>query len=334
MIFKYLVTTRTIMSHVTINVMELITAIYRPPSLDVDDYTQNLDKYLNDLQTEDIDIYLGDINIDLLKQDNSKTNDYLNILNTRGYVSFINTATRKTDTTATDIDHIFVKTKSDVNKNYNIISAGMNNEQKLEAAWSSKKIIALCSPYKRHQATSFQFRVEYHQDLFYCYSDFFLNTRKFVAPKSSHIFVTPISPPPIKLENLYKYGFIGNNQILVETKLAESTSVKPSESSINPKVVPVQWTTYLADIDKAKILDVVKTMPIKNSSGLDGIPIKVLKTVAPVIVHLLCFLCASVVPVYKQGQCEVIENYRPISILSVFSKVFGKTASKNDKVFE
>nr|CAI5855928.1 unnamed protein product [Callosobruchus analis] len=64
---------------------------------------------------------------------------------------------------------------------------------------------------------------------------------------------------------------------LVETKLAESTSVKPSESSINPKVVPVQWTTYLADIDKAKILDVVKTMPIKNSSGLDGIPIKVLK---------------------------------------------------------
>nr|CAI5865871.1 unnamed protein product [Callosobruchus analis] len=61
-----------------------ITAIYRPPSLDVDDYTQNLDKYLN-----------GDINIDLLKQDNSKTNDYLNILNTRGFVSFINTATRK-----------------------------------------------------------------------------------------------------------------------------------------------------------------------------------------------------------------------------------------------
>nr|CAI5841873.1 unnamed protein product [Callosobruchus analis] len=43
-----------------------ITAIYRPPSLHVDDYTQNLDKYLNDLQTEDIDIY-----IDLLKQDNT-----------------------------------------------------------------------------------------------------------------------------------------------------------------------------------------------------------------------------------------------------------------------
>ncbi|VEN39701.1 unnamed protein product [Callosobruchus maculatus] len=53
-----------------------ISAIYRSPSMDVDDYINSLDEYLNDLKTEDMEIYLGDINIDLLKQDN-KENKYL-----------------------------------------------------------------------------------------------------------------------------------------------------------------------------------------------------------------------------------------------------------------
>nr|CAI5844172.1 unnamed protein product [Callosobruchus analis] len=72
-----------------------ITAIYRPPSLDVDDYTQNLDKYLNDLQTEDIDIYLGDINIDLLKQDNINEIDKNDALTTGVKVWLHNSHTRK-----------------------------------------------------------------------------------------------------------------------------------------------------------------------------------------------------------------------------------------------
>ena len=38
---------------------------------------------------------------------------------------------------------------------------------------------------------------------------------------------------------------------------------------------------------------------------------------------------AKVMPIFKSGNKESIENYRPISILSVFTKVFGKVMYKH-----
>jgi hypothetical protein len=77
----------------------------------------------------------------------------------------------------------------------------------------------------------------------------------------------------------------------------------------------------------------------KNSSGYDEIDSKFLKTCASVISHPLSFICnhsiykgiftdglkiAVVIPLHKKGDKTNVTNYKPISLLMVFSKVFEK----------
>ena len=81
----------------------------------------------------------------------------------------------------------------------------------------------------------------------------------------------------------------------------------------------------------------------KNSSGPDKISTNLLKYIAPSIMRPICHLfdlsfktgyiptnlkTAKVVPVFKSGEAESFNNYRPISLLSSFSKLLEKVAAK------
>ena len=81
----------------------------------------------------------------------------------------------------------------------------------------------------------------------------------------------------------------------------------------------------------------------KNSSGPDKISTNLLKYIAPSIMSPICHLfdlsfktgyiptnlkTAKVVPVFKSGEAESFNNYRPISLLSSFSKLLEKVAAK------
>jgi len=73
--------------------------------------------------------------------------------------------------------------------------------------------------------------------------------------------------------------------------------------------------------------------------GHDGIPIRFVKRVSEYIYRPLSFLyntsivygtfpyemkIAKVMPLFKGGKRELVSNYRPISLLSTFSKIFEK----------
>ena len=90
---------------------------------------------------------------------------------------------------------------------------------------------------------------------------------------------------------------------------------------------------------------VVKTlmnMKNKNSSGMDGISIRFLKDSLPVLAFYLTVIIntsiitgvvpdkwkhAIVCPLLKQGDVEDPSNYRPISLLSVLSKILEKVVA-------
>ena len=42
-----------------------------------------------------------------------------------------------------------------------------------------------------------------------------------------------------------------------------------------------------------------------------------------------CLKHASVIPIYKKGPKDIISNYRPISLLNVYSKIFEKIMKFN-----
>jgi len=83
----------------------------------------------------------------------------------------------------------------------------------------------------------------------------------------------------------------------------------------------------------------LKRLKKKKATGLDGIPPKFLKEISPIIAKPVCFIInlslescqipnewklAKIVPIHKSGNISEANNFRPISILPVLSKVLER----------
>jgi Notch-like protein len=83
----------------------------------------------------------------------------------------------------------------------------------------------------------------------------------------------------------------------------------------------------------------IKTIRIKNSCGYNEISNQIIKLSAPFIISPLTYICnavlgtgvftdrlkyATVKPIFKKGNTQEISNYRPISLLTSFSKIMEK----------
>lgn len=86
-----------------------------------------------------------------------------------------------------------------------------------------------------------------------------------------------------------------------------------------------------------EVCEISKQIKNKHSSGIDEIPTSIVKVSIPTIAKVLCHLInnsfkygifpdqlktALIKPLYKKGDPNSIENYRPISLLPSFSKIF------------
>ena len=93
---------------------------------------------------------------------------------------------------------------------------------------------------------------------------------------------------------------------------------------------------YLQDCDAEEILEIVKQLENNKSSD---IPIRVIKKSAHVFCHTLSqyfnilmkagqfpdvLKLGKVTPVFKKGNPEILGNYRPVSTLPIFGKIFEK----------
>lgn len=86
-----------------------IFAMYRPPSTDVDMFLESFADYLGNIRmSTSTFLIVGDLNIDLLSDNNTSTT-YRNLLESEGFVSVINEPTHVVNNTHTIIDHIFIR---------------------------------------------------------------------------------------------------------------------------------------------------------------------------------------------------------------------------------
>lgn len=88
-----------------------IVALYRSPSSCPLAFNYHLEQFLiNTKEKCDINLLVGDININIFDDNNEYCQQYLNTLSEFGYISAINKFTRIQGETKTCIDHIFIKT--------------------------------------------------------------------------------------------------------------------------------------------------------------------------------------------------------------------------------
>jgi len=109
--------------------------------------------------------------------------------------------------------------------------------------------------------------------------------------------------------------------------------------NFNQPFKDISWT-YTSAKEINKIIDSLKD---KNSSGYDEISTKIIKISKPFIIFPFISICNKMLvqgiyperlkfslikPIYKSGDKYSPSNYRPISLLPVFSKIFEKVIYK------
>jgi len=98
-------------------------------------------------------------------------------------------------------------------------------------------------------------------------------------------------------------------------------------------------STKLNFVSPKEIEYVVSSLTTEDSHGYDGISTKILKQNIPYILPSLTYICnlmistgifptrlkyAEIKPLYKKGEMANISSYRPISLLTSFSKILEK----------
>ena len=113
----------------------------------------------------------------------------------------------------------------------------------------------------------------------------------------------------------------------------QSTDTCNSERDVNP---PKEYF-HFSDITIDNVFIRLQKLNASKATGMDGIPAKILKVIASFIAPSLTFIfnlsirtgtyidewkLARVIPIYKSEDKRKCENYRPISVLPIVSKIF------------
>ena len=104
----------------------------------------------------------------------------------------------------------------------------------------------------------------------------------------------------------------------------------------------MQVNFVIAHISNEEILDTINSLEIK-STGPSSIPLKLLSLIPDLIIIPLAYIInmsllsgeypdllkvVKVIPIHKGGSTQEVNNYRPISLLSIFDKIIEKLMHK------
>ena len=118
-----------------------------------------------------------------------------------------------------------------------------------------------------------------------------------------------------------------------------AANIDNSEFSYTEYVNRAESRFQFDPVDASQVYKLLQSLSISKATGIDRIPAKVLRLAAPVISWSLASIfntsiasktfpiewkVARVSALHKKGPRNIMDNYRPISILPVISKVFEK----------
>lgn len=115
-----------------------VIGIYRSPSTSTTLFIKELDCLLASQPVVSHQICIGDININILKDQYLNT-EYLNMLYSNGYISLVNCPTRVTSTSASCLDHIFIKSIKPVIPVVGVYQTSITDHYPVFFGWKSSR---------------------------------------------------------------------------------------------------------------------------------------------------------------------------------------------------
>lgn len=100
-----------------------------------------------------------------------------------------------------------------------------------------------------------------------------------------------------------------------------------------------QSTIFLGPVSETEVKNIISSLNNTNAEGFDEVSTKVIKTCKEELCKILMYLInisfehgvfpetlkkSIVKPLHKKGDSKVLGNYRPIALISIFSKVYEK----------
>ncbi|PNF26089.1 hypothetical protein B7P43_G04923 [Cryptotermes secundus] len=155
------------------------------------------------------------------------------------------------------------------------------------------------------------------------------------VPKNIEIEVTGTAiQDPKEIANVFNDYYtniaqhIRSNNPIAQNNVDRINTIKYNSNSM-----------FLIPTTEKEVVDIIKTLGNKKSTGIDDIPEFIIKKCHSQLANALTYIInlsfssgyfpdqlkiAKVKPLYKKGCTATVDNYRPVSLISVFSKIIEK----------
>ncbi|KAJ2954869.1 hypothetical protein O0L34_g3187 [Tuta absoluta] len=155
-----------------------------------------------------------------------------------------------------------------------------------------------------------------------------------------------ITERPLSVANLFNDHFasIGESSCAQLPTQGERSRAPPSSDSLPPSAVCAENSMYLAPVTEHEVRKIISQLPNKPSYGIDELPNNLVKICINELVYPLteltnqsfneeCFpdklKIAKIKPFLKKdGKKDNVNDYRPIALLPIFSKIIEKVITK------
>ena len=142
-----------------------------------------------------------------------------------------------------------------------------------------------------------------------------------------------VTSDPSQMSNIFNVFYVN-----IANEITKTIPLTP-KSPLDYLTKRVSNSLFLTPVTEIEVKDIISILNPSKSVGPNSIPIKLLKVIGSSISPLLALLVnqsfqsgtfpdklkiAKVISLFKKGNPELPSNYRPISLLPIFSKIFEK----------
>ncbi len=177
------------------------------------------------------------------------------------------------------------------------------------------------------------------------------NTRKLWQTLRNHGGLgtkqTSVASTESKSECIAKANQINHHFCTIGHKVVNDTNADNHSNETSSECISSEDKMFtFSVVSDTYVYQQLKMISINKATGMDDIPAKLLKLAAPYIAKSLAHICnvslkngtipnewkyAKVTPIHKGGDTNDLNNYRPISVLPIISKILER--SVHDQIY-